>query len=269
MPIDHIVVLMMENNGFDRMLGWMGGAGRDVDGVDPAHPRSNPDDMDGGDVVQGETRTRNIQRDPLHYLANSLAQLDGGTNQGFVTDYVRTHPASTPEERREIMGWYPRGFLPALHTLAEHGVVFDRWFASHARADLDEPAVRPYRHHPGACRGTGQPVQSQPASLRRAHALRRADRCRRAVADLFRRRSAIAGADASVASPGQLPGIQALGCGCQGGQSAGLQLYRADVFRPAPERPASAARRDARRCADRRRSTIRFAPTRRCSSGRC
>jgi hypothetical protein len=39
MPIDHIVVLMMENNGFDRMLGWMGSAGRDdVDGVDPSHP---------------------------------------------------------------------------------------------------------------------------------------------------------------------------------------------------------------------------------------
>jgi phospholipase C len=26
MPIDHIVVLMMENNGFDRMLGWMASA---------------------------------------------------------------------------------------------------------------------------------------------------------------------------------------------------------------------------------------------------
>lgn len=130
MPIDHIVVLMMENNGFDRMLGWMGAAGRDVDGVDPAHPLSNPDRIDGGNVLQGETRTRNIQRDPLHYLANSIAQLDGGTNQGFVSDYVRTHPNSTPEERREIMAWYPRGFLPALHTLAEHGVVFDRWFAS-------------------------------------------------------------------------------------------------------------------------------------------
>ena len=130
MPIDHIVVLMMENNGFDRMLGWMGAAGRDVDGVDPKHPRSNPDRIDGGDVFQGETRTRNIRRDPLHYLANSIAQLDGGTNQGFVTDYVQTHPNSTPEERREIMAWYPRGFLPALHTLAEHGVVFDRWFAS-------------------------------------------------------------------------------------------------------------------------------------------
>ncbi len=130
MPIDHIVVLMMENNGFDRMLGWMGAADRGVDGVNPAKPLSNPDRVDGGDIFQSETRTRNIQRDPLHYLANSLAQLDGGTNQGFVTDYVRTYPSSTPEERREIMAWYPRGFLPALHTLAEHGVVFDRWFAS-------------------------------------------------------------------------------------------------------------------------------------------
>ena len=130
MPIEHIVVLMMENNGFDRMLGWMGSAGRDVDGVDPAHPRSNPDRVDGGDVLQGETRTRTIQRDPLHYMANSLSQMDGSTNQGFVTDYVLNHPNSTPEERREVMAWYPRGFLPALHTLAAHGVVFDRWFAS-------------------------------------------------------------------------------------------------------------------------------------------
>lgn len=127
---EHIVVLMMENNGFDRMLGWMGAAGRDIDGVDPDHPRSNPDRVNGGLVFQSETRTRNIDRDPLHYLPNSLAQYDGGSNQGFVTDFVQQHPNATPEERREIMAWYPRGFLPALHTLAEHGVVFDRWFSS-------------------------------------------------------------------------------------------------------------------------------------------
>ena len=210
MPIDHIVVLMMENNGFDRMLGWMGGAGRDVDGVDPANPRSNPDTVDGGDVLQGETRTRNIQRDPLHYLPNSIAQLDGGTNQGFVNDYVRTHPNSTPEERREIMAWYPRGFLPALHTLAEQGVVFDRWFASMPGPDLDEPPVRPYRHVARARRRTRQPVRPQPAHLQRAHAVRRTDRRRRALADLFRRRAAVAGADASMAPSRQLPRLQAL-----------------------------------------------------------
>lgn len=130
MQIDHIVVLMMENNGFDRMLGWMGGAGRDVDGVDPARLLSNPDTMTGRDVFQVETRTRNIRRDPLHYLPNSLMQYAGGTNRGFVDDYVRNYPTSTPEERQEIMAWYPRRFLPGLHAVAEQGVVFDRWFSS-------------------------------------------------------------------------------------------------------------------------------------------
>src|SRR5689334_3589960 len=95
MPVDHIVVLMMENNGFDRMLGWMGATDRGVDGVDPANPWSNPDALGGGLVFQAETRTRTIHRDPLHYLANSLAQHDGGTNQGFVNDYVRAYPGST------------------------------------------------------------------------------------------------------------------------------------------------------------------------------
>ncbi|MEA2790158.1 MAG: phospholipase [Acetobacteraceae bacterium] len=142
MPIDHIVVLMMENNGFDRMLGWMGNAGRDVDGVDPAHPRSKPDSIDGGDVLQGETQTRNIRRDPLHYLANSIAQLDGGTNLGFVNDYARTHLNSTPEERREIMAWYPRGFLPALRQGLQPAVSQPGVVRTHP---ADRPARRAWR----------------------------------------------------------------------------------------------------------------------------
>jgi phospholipase C len=128
-PIEHVVVLMMENNGFDRMLGCMAEVHPGLDGVDPAHPRSNP--QPGGEpVFQAPTTTRTIDRDPRHFLPNSLAQLDGGTNQGFVADFVHTHPNSTPEERREVMGYFPRGFLPGLHTLAEHFVVCDRWFAS-------------------------------------------------------------------------------------------------------------------------------------------
>lgn len=128
-PIEHVVVLMMENNCFDRMLGCMAELHEGLDGVDPAHPRSNPD-PDGTPVFQAPTTTRNIDRDPRHYLPNSLAQFDGGSNQGFVADFVRTHPASTPEERREVMGYFSRGFLPGLHTLAEHFVACDRWFAS-------------------------------------------------------------------------------------------------------------------------------------------
>ncbi|SIQ68754.1 MULTISPECIES: alkaline phosphatase family protein [Acidiphilium] len=131
LPIEHVVVLMMENNCFDRMLGSMATVHAGLDGVDVARPHSNPAAAPGApDLVQRETISRNIDRDPKHYLANSLAQFADGTNGGFVADFVRTHPNSTPEERQEIMGYFPRGFLPGLHTLAENFVVCDRWFSS-------------------------------------------------------------------------------------------------------------------------------------------
>lgn len=128
-PIDHVVVLMMENNSFDRMLGSLREVYPSLDGVDPAHPRTNPDPDDGA-VAQAPTTARNIDRDPKHYLPNGLAQLDGGTNNGFVADFAHTHPNSTPAERAEIMAYYPRGFLPALHTLAENFMICDHWFSS-------------------------------------------------------------------------------------------------------------------------------------------
>jgi phospholipase C len=128
-PIEHVVVLMMENAAFDRMAGCLREVHPDLDGVDPAHPHTNPD-LDGSPVAQAPTTSRNIDRDPKHYLPNGLAQLAGGSNSGFVADFARTHPAGTAEERREIMGYYPRGFLPALHMLGEHFVVCDRWFSS-------------------------------------------------------------------------------------------------------------------------------------------
>jgi phospholipase C len=129
-PIDHIVVLMMENHCFDRMLGCMREIHPGLEGVDPAHPHSNPDVPSGAPIRQQPTHTRNIDRDPRHELDQTQRQIDGGTLQGFVADFVRTHPHSTPEERQEVMAYYPRGFLPALHTLAENFVICDHWFSS-------------------------------------------------------------------------------------------------------------------------------------------
>lgn len=129
-PIEHVVVLMMENACFDRMLGSLAEVHPSLDGVDPARPHTNPDGSGGPPIAQAPTTTRNIERDPKHFLPNSLAQHAGGTLQGFVPDFVHTHPTSTRAEREEVMGYYPRGFLPALHCLAENFVVCDRWFAS-------------------------------------------------------------------------------------------------------------------------------------------
>jgi phospholipase C len=129
-PINRIVVLMMENHSFDRMLGWMKQVHPNIEGVDPDKPGTNPDYPSKSDTVwQTETRSRNIANDPGHDLDNVLGQLADG-NQGFVADFAQKYPQANMQERKEVMGYYPYGYLPALHFLAYNFVVCDHWFAS-------------------------------------------------------------------------------------------------------------------------------------------
>src|SRR3984957_12058207 len=127
--ITHVVVLMMENHSFDRALGCMQTVDPRIEGVDPAHPRANPNWPNAAPpVLQGPTESRAIDKDPGHDLDNVLRQIANG-NQGFVADFAQKYP-STAEERNEIMAYYPHGFLPALHHLADNFVVCDHWFSS-------------------------------------------------------------------------------------------------------------------------------------------
>ncbi|HUZ62295.1 MAG TPA: alkaline phosphatase family protein, partial [Acetobacteraceae bacterium] len=129
-PIERIVVLMMENHAFDRVLGWTTALHPGLAGVHPAHPLANPDYPSGPPVFQAPTRARNIPHDPGHDLHNVIRQIDGGANAGFITDYAQLYPQAGRTEREQIMAWYPRGALPALHALAEQFVVADHWFSS-------------------------------------------------------------------------------------------------------------------------------------------
>ncbi|HVY14565.1 MAG TPA: alkaline phosphatase family protein [Rhodopila sp.] len=129
-PIERIVVLMMENHSFDRVLGWMKQIYPGIEGVDPKNPLQNPDFPPGAQhVIQAPTQARAIPHDPGHDLDDVLAQL-ANANQGFVADYARKYPKAPLSERQEVMGWYERGFLPAIHYLAESFVVCDHWFSS-------------------------------------------------------------------------------------------------------------------------------------------
>ena len=120
--IEHVIVLMMENAAFDRMLGAVNG----VDGVNPPH--SNPDGS-GPPIMQSETTLRQITDDPQHDLDNVLNQIsDGGT--GFVADFAKRYPTSQRPEREQIMGFYSRNTLSVLQTLAANYAVCDRWFSS-------------------------------------------------------------------------------------------------------------------------------------------
>ena len=129
-PVSRVVVLMMENHAFDQMLGWLQSTCPAVAGVDPNHLRSNPDWPGGAPIPQVPTTSRHIADDPGHDLDNVLRQIGNGRMDGFIIDFAQKYPSSLPVERQEIMGYYPRGALPALHLLAESFVVCDHWFSS-------------------------------------------------------------------------------------------------------------------------------------------
>ena len=124
-PIDHVVVLILENRSFDQMLGCFH---PQVDGVDPRAPAVNRDSA-GRDYFQLPTTVRQMLLDPHHEVGHVATQLEGG-NGGFVRDFETCYGASTSDERQLIMSYYERGFLPALHALAEDFTICDRWFSS-------------------------------------------------------------------------------------------------------------------------------------------
>src|ERR1035441_7285429 len=46
-----------------------------------------------------------------------------------IFDFVQAYPAATVQERQQIMDYFPAGFLPGLHSLAQDFTVCDRWYS--------------------------------------------------------------------------------------------------------------------------------------------
>lgn len=130
-PIEHVVVLMLENHSFDQMLGCMKEVYGGLEGVDIPHGTVNeendyPDRMNR--IAQLTTEERALDLDPKHEHVNVLRQLD--RQYGFVVDYVQAYPHAGLQKKAEVMGIYPRGFLPVLHLLAESFAICDHWYSS-------------------------------------------------------------------------------------------------------------------------------------------
>jgi phospholipase C len=127
-PIRHVILVIMENRSFDHILGGLSSVYPDLDGVNPAQPRENRD-SDGTPYLQAPTQTRQMQFDPKHERPDVSVQLSNW-NSGFVADFSDAYPQSTPQDRQEVMGYYPVDFLPAIHSLARDFSVCDRWYSS-------------------------------------------------------------------------------------------------------------------------------------------
>ncbi len=126
-PIKHVIVLMLENHSFDQMLGFMGLANPEINGVN--HSRFNINPLTGSPVYQLPVTTVTNQLDPGHEFANAMYQMKGN-NGNVVADYTNRYLDATPEQVQDVMGYYPDGTFPALHTLAKNFMVCDNWYGS-------------------------------------------------------------------------------------------------------------------------------------------
>jgi phospholipase C len=103
-PIRHVILLIMEDRSFDHMLGGLAGVIPGLDGVDPASPHVNRDAA-GQPYLQAPSEITQTTSDPHHEHANVVVQLQNG-NSGFVLDFAQAYPASTVQDRQQIMDYF-------------------------------------------------------------------------------------------------------------------------------------------------------------------
>ena len=130
MPINHVVVLMLENRSFDHMLGFMktqdwpinGLTGNESNYPDPLNPTGTPVPM-----KPSATYVPDLDPGPMHDYANVVRQIHGGSNAGFVADYLTITDAA---RAGLVMTGFAPDKLPVLATLAKEFAVCDNWFSS-------------------------------------------------------------------------------------------------------------------------------------------
>jgi phospholipase C len=120
-PIRHVVVMTQDGHSFDSYLGRRPG----VDGL--------PEDVcvpmraDAATPCQPPFAVQTSSPRPrLDVSATAqLAAVDDGRMDGFIRAQSGSHTSG-----RDAMGYYRAADLPVLNQLADHGVVFDRWFSA-------------------------------------------------------------------------------------------------------------------------------------------
>lgn len=142
-PIEHIVVLMLENRSFDSMLGKLYPKTPGFDGLDGSE--SNLDAA--GNIIRVANRPGTDPAamsvpdpDPGELFTDINTQLFGNaavpvptpvpSMNGFVRNYMTQDAAHSAYDPGSIMNYYTPEQVPVLSRLARQFAVCDRWFAS-------------------------------------------------------------------------------------------------------------------------------------------
>lgn len=124
-PIDTILIVMVENRSFDHILGHLSAAGQ-TDAEGPPDGVSNPDSS--GAAVPRFHLTDYCFSDTNHEWDGSRREFDGGKNDGFVV--ANENFQGGPADGKRAMGYYDETDVPFLYALANAYSISDRHFAS-------------------------------------------------------------------------------------------------------------------------------------------
>jgi phospholipase C len=134
-PIQHLVVLMLENRSFDHMLGFMKATNSAIDGLNGDEWNYPARELDPNVVVTPDAGdVHDLTPDPHHDFDDVTAQIfsSGPTMladmRGFVRDYYTL--TNDPGRAGNVMKCFTPATLPVLTTLARQYAVCDRWFSS-------------------------------------------------------------------------------------------------------------------------------------------
>jgi phospholipase C len=122
-PIEHVIVLMLENRSFDHLFAYSGIA--NLQGVDTS--KSNPD-KDGNPIAMTDTAPDRAPSDPGHEFEDVDWQIYGAS--GYPAPRPILMDGFASKDWPEAMQCAKPELVPALTHLAATFLVCDRWFAS-------------------------------------------------------------------------------------------------------------------------------------------
>jgi phospholipase C len=134
-PIEHWIVVMMENRSFDHMIGFLKSLNPDIEGLDGTESNPyNPFDPNSP-RVKVNPFSPDVDPNAGHSLDATTQEVFGGANQtnvavppmnGFVAAAESMEAGWGPQ----VMSCFNHTSLPILSTLAMEFTLFDHWHAS-------------------------------------------------------------------------------------------------------------------------------------------
>ncbi len=139
-PIEHVILLCMENRSFDHYLGALsldpnGPKGLDGLKIPPfSIPDANNVPVESWPIEEAKPPVSPDFPDVPHGRQDMLDNFNDRKNDGFVKTYQKEHandsPPLDPALRNIPMGYYTEKTLPVLYALAKKFTVCDKWFSS-------------------------------------------------------------------------------------------------------------------------------------------